>query len=251
MLTLQDSIVIFRTELGASLRNRIGIAIGLVQPFVYLALFGPLLVKALPGAAGNEAWKIYIPGLLVQCGLFATGYAGFNLIPDMRSGVLERMRVTPVSRLALLLGRVMRDCVLLLIQATILIIAGFAFGLRASAVGIVVGLLLVVVLGISLAALSYTLAMKLPTEYLFAPVLNSIALPLMLLSGILLPLSFAPTWLRYVADVNPFHYVVDAMRALYLGQFGTRAALVGVAVAVGLAVVSTLFGTRTFTRYNA
>jgi ABC-2 type transport system permease protein len=248
--TIQDTMVIFRNELAGSLRNRIGIAIGLIQPFVYLALFGPLLIKALPGA-GTDAWKIYIPGLLVQLGLFATGYAGFNLIPDIRAGVVERMRVTPVSRLALLLGRVLRDAVILFIQAVTLVIAGMLFGLRAPVLGILCGLVLMVILGVSLAALSYTLAMALPGEYLFAPAINAIALPLMLLSGILLPLSFAPAWLRWVADLNPFRYAVDAMRGLFVGGYTSPAVLVGVAVSIALAVVSVAVGTRTFSRYNA
>lgn len=250
MHLLRDTWIIFRTEFATSWRNRVAIVIGLVQPMVYLGLFGPMLIKILPGGATN-AWLVFIPGLLVQLGLFATGYAGFGLIPDLRSGVLERLRVTPVSRLALLLGRVLRDAVVLLLQSCALLAIGIAFGLRAPVTGILADLLLLLFVGMSLAAVSYAIAMVLPGEYLFAPVVNSVALPLMLLSGILVPMSFAPTWLRDVSYANPLRYIVDGMRAAMAGHFTDRHLLVGLAVAVGLAIVTVSIGTRKFIRHTA
>ncbi|MFI1913936.1 ABC transporter permease [Nocardia sp. NPDC020380] len=249
MRTVQDVYIIFRNELAMTMRIKFALIIGLIQPFVYLLLFGPLLTRALPN--GHDAWRFYIPGLLVQLGLFATGYAGFNLIPDMRSGFIERMRVTPVSRLALLLGRMIRDAVVLLIQAIPLLIMGFIMGMRAPILGVLIGLIFVLVMGVSLSALSYTLALGLPNEYLFAPVLNSVAVPLMLLSGILLPLSFAPKWLDWIAHANPLRYIVDAIRDLFAGQYTAGGVGIGVLVAFGLAILSTWYGLRIFNRRTA
>src|SRR5450755_3737339 len=134
MDTARDVLLICRSELSASLRNRIGIIIGLVQPFVYLVLFGPLMIRVLPTVGSTPKahnWQIYVGGLVVQLGLFTTGYAGFNLIPDLRAGVIERMRVTPVSRVALLLGRVLRDAAMLFIQAVLIVVVAVLMGLRA------------------------------------------------------------------------------------------------------------------------
>jgi ABC-2 type transport system permease protein len=247
---VEDTWIIFRSEFETSWRNRVAVIIGLVQPLLYLALFGPMLTHILPGKPA-DAWLVFIPGLLVQLGLFATGYAGFGLIPDLRSGVMERLRVTPVNRLALLLGRVLRDAVVLLVQSLALILLGFAFGLRAPFVGILADLLFLLFVGMSLAAVSYAIAMALPGEYLFAPVVNSVALPLMLLSGILLPMNYAPDWLRYVSYANPLRYIVDGMRAAMAGEFTDRALVVGLLVAVGLAVVTVSLGTRRFVRHTA
>ncbi|GLW74431.1 transport permease protein [Kitasatospora phosalacinea] len=250
MHTIRDAMIVFRDEVSASLRNRVGIAIGLVQPCVYLFLFGPLLTKALP-SQGDNAWRMYIPGLLVQLALFTTAYAGFNLIPDMRSGYLERLRVTPASRLALLLGRVLRDLVLLTIQLLCILALGLAFGLRASLPGVLASAGYVLLLGISLASLSYMLALRLPLEYLFAPVLNGICLPLMLLSGILLPMTFAPGWLRGISDANPLRYAVDAMRDLFDGRFSTQPVAIGALVVMALAALSMRLSTRVFGQYNS
>lgn len=248
--TLRDAGIVFRDEASAAKQKRTGLLIGLVQPCVYMALFGPLLVRTLPDG-GADAWKTYIPGLLVQLALFATGYAGFNLIPDLRSGYLERLRVTPASRLGLLLGRVAWDVVALMIQAVTILLIGLLFGLRAPLGGVLAGLALMLLIGVSLAFLSYSLALKLTSEWLFAPVLNSITLPLMLLSGILLPLSFAPGWLDGLASANPLRYAVDAMRGLFAGDYGSPAVLTGFAVVAGLAVVAGGLGARFFAKHNA
>ncbi|GAA3876817.1 ABC transporter permease [Saccharothrix violaceirubra] len=232
---LRDTLIVYRVELAAAVRSRVAVAIGLVQPVLYLVLFGPLLTDALPG---ERAMTFFVPGLFVQLGLFATGYAGFSLIPDLRSGVLERLRVTPVSRAALLLGRVLRDATTLAVQGTALVLCGLAFGLRASWWGVPAGLALVVVAGVGLASLSYAAAVKLPGEYLFAPVVNSVAVPVMLLSGVLLPMSFAPGWLDAASRLNPLRYVVDGVRALFDGRLVVVDAAVGVAFAVACVAVA-------------
>src|SRR4051794_41948687 len=88
-----------------SLRNPVWVVIGLVQPVLYLALFGPLLkqvVQSTPGLPPGDAWQIFVPGLLVQLGIFGAAFVGFGLIAEWRAGVIERMRVTPAHRTALL-----------------------------------------------------------------------------------------------------------------------------------------------------
>ena len=75
-------------------------------------------------------------------------------------------------------------------------------------------------------------------------------LPLLLLSGILLPMSLAPPWLDALSLVNPLRHVVEAMRETFLGRYATPAVFVGLAVAVGTAVLSVAVGTRTFLREN-
>ncbi|WP_305790141.1 ABC transporter permease [Symbioplanes lichenis] len=240
---MTDVLIVFRDELTLALRTKIALAVGLVQPFLYLLLFGPLL-------GGADRWLFLVPGLLLQLGLFGTGFAGFGLIPDIRAGFVERLRVTPVSRLAILLGRVLKDAVVLVGQAVPLVLAGCLLGLRADPLGVLAAVLLVLITGVALASLSYVLALALPNEYLFAPVVTTAAVPLMLLSGILLPLDDAPLWLDVLAHLNPLLYVVDAARALFAGNAGAPAGL-GFAVAGGLAVVSFAAGSRLFGRRTA
>src|SRR5262245_27448292 len=131
MRILLDTLLIFRRSMTQSLRNPVWVIIGLFQPVLYLALFGPLLhqLGGLPGFTRGDPWQVFVPGLLIQLGLFGSAFVGFGIIAEWRSGVIERMRVTPVSRLALLLGRVMRDVVVLLVQSVLLVLIALPFGL--------------------------------------------------------------------------------------------------------------------------
>src|SRR6185312_2866067 len=93
-------------------------------------------------------YNVFVPGLLIQLGLFGATGVGFGLIAELRGGVIERMRVTPVSRFALLLGRTLRDIVIMLTQAFVLIVLALPFGLSIHPVGIVLMLALLALLGL-------------------------------------------------------------------------------------------------------
>jgi ABC-2 type transport system permease protein len=251
---LHDTALVFGRAMRQLLRNPFWLIFGLIQPILYLALFGPLLinvVKATPGFPPGDAWQIFVPALLVQMGMFGGLFVGFGLIAEYRAGVIERMRVTPASRTALLLGRVLRDGFVTLVQAVVMVLIALLFGLRVPWQGAVLGLAIMVVLGMALASTSYAVALLVKSEDAFAPMLNAVVLPVILLSGILLPMTLAPNWLHQLSRINPFSHVVDAERAAFLGDFDSRAVLVGGLVTIGLVVVTAIWGTRTFQRENA
>src|SRR6516164_662803 len=177
----RDTMLIFRRQIKLSLRNPAWVIIGLIQPILYLAFFGPLLSKVAAGAvagfpAGNS-YSFFVPGLLIQLGLFGAAFVGFTIIADWRYGVIERLRVTPVSRLAILAGRVLRDVVTLLVQAVILVLVSVAFGLRAPVSAILLSLGFIVLVAVGLASASYATALLVKSEDAFAPMLNSIVVP--------------------------------------------------------------------------
>ena len=252
---LHDTALIFRRQMRLSLRNPVWVIIGLIQPVLYLAFFGPLLTRivgmGLPGLPAGKAYNFFVPGLLIQLGLFGAAFVGFAIIADWRLGVVERFRVTPVSRLALLVGRVLRDVVTLIVQAIILVIAGLAFGLRAPLIGMLIGLGFVAIVAVSLSATSYALGLALKSEAGLAPLINMVVVPLMLLSGIMLPMSLGPQWLRTVARFTPFGYIINAMREAFDGVYFSSVMLEGVGVAVGLAVLCLSLAVRAFMRENA
>ena len=243
--------VVFRRQLRLALRNPAWVLIGLLQPILYLTLFGPLL-KPLAGQLGTQnAYTLFVPGLLVQLGLFGSLFAGFGLIGEYRDGVIEAERVTPASRAALLLGRVLRDTLQLLVQGVLLILLGLAFGLDGSALGMIIGLALVILVGAACSAASYALALTTKSEDALAPILNVIVMPVLLLSGILLPMSLGPGWLQTLSDVLPTKHIVDGVRAVFRGDFASAATGWGVVWAVLLAAGGLWIGTRTFRRQNA
>jgi len=251
---LRETWIVFARAMRLSLRNPVWVVIGLVQPVLYLALFGPLLKQVVgntPGLPPGDAWQIFVPGLLVQLGIFGAAFVGFGLIAEYRAGVIERMRVSPAHRTSLLVGRVARDVVVLLVQGAMLTLVAIPFGLRAPAGGVLLALLVVAFLGAAFSSLSYAAALRLKSEDALAPLLNGIAIPVLLLSGILLPMSLAPGWLRTLSDVNPLKHVVDGVRAFFRGDLATSTAAWGLVWAVGLVAAGVLVGTRTFRRESA
>jgi ABC-2 type transport system permease protein len=250
MRTIRDTALIYRRALMLTLRNPVWLIVGMTQPVFYLLLFGPLLKGAAvaAGGTGANAYDLFVPGLLVYLALFTTAFVGFGLIEEMRNGVLERMRVTPVSRLAMLLGRSLRDVTILIAQALLLVVVAVPFGLSVDPVGVAVTVGLVALVGLLLSPLSYGLGLVTGDIDSFAPIINMALLPIMLLSGVLLPLTFAPDWLQTLADLNPLSHAVEAARALFNGQFDDPVVITSVVLMAVLAAMALWLGSRAFGR---
>jgi ABC-2 type transport system permease protein len=250
MKLLHDTWLVFLRYFGLLIRNPAWVAIGVLQPLLYLLLFAPMLksIASTPGFPSGGAYNVFVPGLLIQLALFGASGVGFGLIAELRFGVVERLRVTPVSRLALLLGRSLRDILTLLIQSVILVVAALPFGLDIHPAGLLVMLALLALVGMLMASVSYALALWLRNEDSFAPLLFTATLPLLLLSGVLLPLSLAPGWLRKVADADPLSYAVDAARAIFNNHPGETSVIKGIVIMAVLAAVSVVIAARSFGR---
>jgi ABC-2 type transport system permease protein len=252
MQTLRDTWLIYRRSLVLTMRTPVWVLFGLMVPVLYLLLFGPLLEGAIAGAGtGTNAFNWFVPGLLVQIAMFGTAFAGFGLIAELRSGVVERMRVTPMSRTAMLLGRSLRDVTILLAQAVVMIVLAIPFGLEIDLAGVIVVLALLGLIGLVMAPLSYAAGLALKSEDALAPLINAITLPVLLLSGILLPMQLAPDWLRTLSSVNPLTHAVDAARALFNSQWGDPEIVIGVVLTSVLAAIALWLASRAFARANA
>jgi ABC-2 type transport system permease protein len=252
MKTMRDTWLIYRRSVVLTLRQPVWVAMGMFQPILYLLLFGPLLEGA-TGAAGatGSAFNWFVPGLLIMTGFFAAAFAGFGLVAEIRSGVVERMRVTPMSRFAMLAGRSLRDVTILMAQALVIVVVSIPFGLELVPGGIALTFIIVALVGLTFGLLSYTLALVFKSEDALAPVVQGLALPLLLLSGIFLPMTFAPDWLQTLSSLNPLTHAVDAARAMFNGQWADPEILVGATVMTVLSVLALWVASRAFARSNA
>ncbi|MFD7864704.1 ABC transporter permease [Streptomyces sp. NPDC057682] len=249
-MLLHDTALVFGRYARQTLRSKFQILFGILMPLLYLLFFGPLLT-GLPLAGRGDSWQVLVPGLLLQLALFGASFAGFALIIDTSTGVVERMRVTPVSRAALLLGRVLRDALLFVFQAVLLVLAAVVMGLRAPLPGILIGFAFVALLAVALASLSYTLALRVAGPQEFGPVVNAVTMPAMLLSGLMLPMTLGPGWLDVLSHLTPLRYLVDAVRDAYVGAYATTHMLYGGLVALGFAALAVTVGTAVFRRAGA
>lgn len=243
-----DTWIVFARAMRLSIRQPMWVLIGVLQPILYLTLFGPLLqqVASAPGFPPGDAWLVFVPGLLVQLGIFGGLFVGFGIIAEWRAGVIDRMMVTPANRTALIAGRVLRDVVVIVVQAIVLVGAAYFFGLRVPLWALLVGLVLIALLGAAFSFISNAIGLATKSEDALAPMVNMLALPILLLSGILLPMTLAPRWLQILSDINPFKHIVDALRAVFRGELTTPTVLLGVVLAVVLVLVGAWVGNRTF-----
>jgi ABC-2 type transport system permease protein len=248
---LRESHIVFRRQLRMNLRNPAWVIIGMLQPVLYLLLFGPLLKPLIRTFGATNAYTFFVPGMLVQLGIFGAFFAGFSLIGEWREGVIEAERVTPANRTALLVGRLYRDLLQLLVQALILIGLGYALGMQAPLAGIVVGTLLTLMIGGACAAASNALALTTKSEDVMAPVINMVMMPVLLLSGILLPMTIGPAWLTNASRFMPIRHVVDGVRDAFNGDFGASGLLWGVVWSVLLFTLALWWGTATFRKENS
>jgi ABC-2 type transport system permease protein len=249
MKLLRDTWLIFARQVQLQIRQPVWIFVGIFQPVMYLLLFAPLLKPALAplGVTSNaDVYRMFVPGLLILLALFGGLFSGFGLIAELRAGVIERSRVTPVSRFALLLGRSLRDVVTLLVQAVIITLLSLGFGLRVHLGYLLLAYLMLALMALMTSALSGGIALLVRSEDALAPLMNTISQPLFLLSGILLPLTFAPLWLRRVADWNPFSWAVDGTRALFAGDFGNDRIWQGLLIIGLLTILSVFWAARRF-----
>ena len=241
---LTETLVVFQRQMRILLRNPIWVVFGLTQPIIYLVLFGPLLKKVTGGGlGGDDAWRIFVPGLLMQLAIFGAGFAGFGMIQELREGVIDRQRVTPARRLSLILGRTLSNTVTIAVQGAVLIAGRHPVRAeRPPGAASSRSLACICVLAVGISAASYAMGLILKDEDAFAPFIQGVSLPLLLLSGVLLPMSLAPAWLRHSLQGQSAHARRRRTRSLFRGDFGDSDVLLGAGIAIALSALLAWWG---------
>lgn len=239
-----DTSLVLERELRPMLTNPFSVVFSLVQPLVFLALFGPLLTQV-SGLGDGDALQWFVPGIVVMSALFATSMTGSNLQVEMQTGAHERMLVAPLRRSSLLAGRALKEIVPVVAQAVLIVAVTLPFGFDLHPAGALVGLAVVAVFGVGLGSLSYALAVASKgQDWIFWTVQQTFLFPVMLLSGMLLPIDGGPGWMQTLADLNPLTYVVEAERALFAGDLADAAVLHGAVAATLVCAVGLAVGIR-------
>jgi ABC-2 type transport system permease protein len=230
------------------------IAVSLVQPVIWLLLFGALFKRVvdIPGFHAASYIDFLTPGVVVMTALFAAGWSGMPLIEDIERGVLDRFLASPASRGSLIWGRLAQGALVCAIQS--LIIVGLALAVGAKLPGGPGGALLLVVvaclLNVAFAALSCGLALLARREETLIAVMNFLILPLTFLSTGFMQKSLLPAWMRVAADLNPVNWAVEAERAAVgantdWGLLAGRGGLLG-----AFCLVLAFFSVRAFGAYQ-
>jgi ABC-2 type transport system permease protein len=250
MKVARDTGLLFHRYTVQMLRNPVWLVVGFSTPVLYLVLFTPLL-RSLPGVRGfptGGVLQIFLPGILALLAYSSGASAGFGTIFELQSGFIERLRVTPASRFAILFGPILSGLVTMTVFDAVVVVVGVGFGFHVHGAGLLILTVLLWLLATLMAAFSTAVALVTKEISSFAAVINGINLPLLLLAGVLLPISLGPLWLRVLAHLNPLYYLVVASRSLAAGHITTPVVWQAFAVLVPLCLLVLAWATRVFRR---
>ncbi len=250
MKVLRDTRLLFTRYTVQMLRNPVWLFVGFSTPILYLALFTPLLrsLPALHSVSTGDVLQLFLPGILSLLAFTSGASVGFGTIFELQSGLVERLRVTPVSRFAILFGPILSGLMMMTIFDLVVICVAVGFGFHVHWAGMLLLFVLLWLLATMMAAFSTATALATKDISSFAAIVNGINLPILLLAGVLLPISLGPTWLRALAHANPLYYLVVASRALSIGHLGATAVWQAAAVLVPLCALLLTWATHVFRR---
>jgi ABC-2 type transport system permease protein len=190
-----------------------------VQPALWLLIFGEVLnsVKAL-APAGYSYMQYIAPGVLAQSVLFVSIFYGITIVWERDVGLLTKLLSTPSPRSSIVIGKALASAVRGVFQAVVIFALSFLIGinLRFNVIDILGVFGIVVMLSMCFSSFSMILASILKTRDRMMGIGQVLTMPLFFASSAIYPISLMPTWLKYVAYVNPLSYVVDALRSLLL-----------------------------------
>jgi ABC-2 type transport system permease protein len=254
MTLLSDTRYVFIRYLRKLVRNPILLFFSLFQPILFLALFTQLLenLSKIPGVlpVGVSYLEFAAAGILLQNAFGSALQSGNSIVADIDSGFLQKMLVTPVSRPAILLGRLTSDAFRVFVQTAIILALAYGLGavenspfnVNTGVIGILLIFFTIAFFGLAWSGISLALGMKTRSAETVFAIGGVITFPLLFLSSALLPISFLPTWVQNVAKFNPVSYAVDACRVLMISGYdwGTILPAWGV---IGLVAIITLSAT--------
>ena len=189
----------------------------LASPLVFWVVIGSGFGTSFRSGGGQGQQNyldFFYPGALIMIVLFTSIFAMMSLIEDRKEGFLLSVLVAPVSRSAIVLGKVLGGTTLATMQGLIFLAFAPLVGVHLSIAAFLLVVLTVFLVSFALTALGFVIAWPMDSTQAFHAIINLFLIPLWLLSGAMFPLSGASVWLRVVMRINPLTYGVEALRSL-------------------------------------
>ena len=253
MSALTGIYAIWYREMKVFMRERSRIIASLVNPILWLLIIGGGLGSSVAISGVNYQTFIF-PGVLVQAVLFSSVFYGVYIVWDKKIDFLKEVIVSPLSRSAMFIGKVVGGATDTMLQVTILLVVGFIF----TQTGIMSGLILtpsslllafafLAVTTVSLVSLGLILGSQMESPEGFQLVSSFVIFPMFFLSGALFPINQLPPWLAPFVLLDPVTYAVDGLRAALIGTSAFPMAF-DFAVLCTFATSAILVGTYAFKR---
>jgi ABC-2 type transport system permease protein len=251
---LADTWYLTGRKMRALVRQPMLIAFGVVQPAIWLFLFGELFRKVvdIPGFAYGGSFLAYlVPGVIAMNAMSNNMWAGMTMIEEIERGTLNRLLVTPASRLAIMNAAVVEQAVSTVVQTLIIVGLGLAGGARypGGVGGVVVATAAAVLVGVMWGGLSNITGMLLRSREAVIAVYTFFMLPLMFLSSAFIQPGFMPGWMQAIASRNPLNWEVQIGRSALSAAPDWAAIAVRCGGLLALAVICVVISVTTFRSY--
>lgn len=247
---LADTWYLFHKYMKITFRMPMWTLFTLVQPLIWLIIFGQLFrnMTQLPGFPPGSYMDFFVPGVLIMTVLFGSSWSGVSLLREIQSGTVDKMLLSPASRVAIVLSRVLHSTAQVVVQVLIMLAVAWAMGAQLNLNPLYLGLsmLVVLLLGLCFAALSNGFAIALQREEPLVIIGNLMTLPLMFFSTALVPESFMPAWIKYISMINPINYSVEAVRAVLVGTPDLHAFGMALLILCGFTVAALWWAVASF-----
>ncbi len=242
--SLLPALSLCHRELVRFVRQRHRVVGALLTPIVFWLLIGAGMGRSFSATgSGHGYMEYFFPGTVLMILLFTAIFSTISIIEDRREGFLQSVLVAPVSRMSIVLGKVLGGTVLAVGQASIFVLLAPLVGIRFTAVGLALTVIVMLIVAFSLTCLGLSIAWRMSSTQGFHAIMNLVLMPMWFLSGALFPPSGAWKGLRYVMLANPLTYGLSALRRTMYFHDGADAAL----PALGLSMIVTiLFATAMF-----
>jgi ABC-2 type transport system permease protein len=186
------------------------------------------------GSGSGQYLGYFFPGSIAMIVLFTSIFSMMSLIQDRNEGFLLSVLAAPVSRSAIVLGKVLGGATLAAIQGIVFLVFAPFVGVHITVSAVALSVLVIVLISFELTALGFAIAWPMDSPQAFHAIVNLILLPLWMLSGALFPSSGATGWMRLLMRANPLSYGVDALRnALFPAQPTSAGPVLNLAVTAG------------------
>ena len=232
------------------LRTPVWIFVSLVQPMIWLGIFSQLFKKVadLPQFPTESYLQFFAPGVVVMTVLFGAAWAGMGMIEDMDLGILTKMLATPVTRVSIVLSRVLATVITLIVQALLIFLIATMMGvdIATGMAGVLLTVLVISLLGVGLAGLSNALALLLRKSDPLVAVVSFVTMPLMFLSSAMIPSQMLPGWIETARRFNPVDYAVESVRNLVVTGYEWGSLIPNILFLAAFAVVSVSLATAMF-----
>jgi ABC-2 type transport system permease protein len=254
-MAITHTAILTGRQLRAFMRVPFYLVINLIQPIIWLLLFGQLFksVVNIPGFSGGDNYLVFLtPGIVMMMALFGSAWAGTSYIQDMDRGVMDRFLTSPTSRGGLIVATMLYQAVLTVIQTLVVLgvawLAGARFG--GGIVGIAILLLSAVLLTFVFAAFSNAIALLAKQQTALIAISQLISFPLMFLSSAIMDTKLSPEWVGRVARFNPFEWSVVAGRGALQSAPDWSVVWANLGLLAALVVVMTWLATLAFRAYQ-